>query len=719
MEPRSPTTGSLSQNSQQPLRKRRHQKPRVLLSCTTCRKDKLKCDRRKPCATCVKRHREASCTYGRERPAPANVAGGSIFDDRLRVDDRLRSFDGRLRHLEDKISTRNPPWPELRDAQLPCPTTRRSGSDTISCRVVSNLSPNSTFLYDLSRPINDDTLFTNTTHWLAIMNDATAELGRCNINFGHGIGNKQQRNCQGPALLTGFFKDTIFMEQLGKLPPREAADTLVYRCLNSVEPFLITIHAPTFKQEYLEFWQNPESFPPAWLSLLYGILCCSIWMDHTTDSNVAGLSLPSDFEFYRIQSAAFLAKSDMAIPGKYKVEAAVVYLGMEYVRTDNLKTDVSVLLGLVSRLAIVSGYHRDTQIYNQITTFEAEMRRRAWLTLLVTDCVVAYETGLPRAVPSGLGDAKRPRNLLDEDFDPFTLDLPPARIATGACNRMVYMEKMDAILSMAADIADSAPGLTSQPEKVAKLCEQLNAIRDSIPTVLRIASTGSSITDEKMAIWRSNLEMTYQRTCCVLHRPFLTQEPMDYQTQSFRETCVSAAQRILELENEIFQVYSRKTSNRHRIWFGASRCVSDGLTAAMVICLELVYRREGKGPMNPVASDQLIQLLKSLYMSWKSAPRISFEFDEATKILAVMLRRLGICSQGRNTDEAGSSRQVECCSSDLIPQETCPIHGVEDEDLVSSQNAIYELLSIDTMEDIFDWTLWDHEMHLLDNRSYN
>lgn len=197
MEPRSPTTGSLSQNSQQPLRKRRHQKPRVLLSCTTCRKDKyetalniteislfahdvqlfrLKCDRRKPCATCVKRHREASCTYGRERPAPANVAGGSIFDDRLRVDDRLRSFDGRLRHLEDKISTRNPPWPELRDAQLPCPTTRRSGSDTISCRVVSNLSPNSTFLYDLSRPINDDTLFTNTTHWLAIMNDAVSCL---------------------------------------------------------------------------------------------------------------------------------------------------------------------------------------------------------------------------------------------------------------------------------------------------------------------------------------------------------------------------------------------------------------------------------------------------------------------------------------------------------------------------------------------------------------
>lgn len=199
------------------------------------------------------------------------------------------------------------------------------------------------------------------------------------------------------------------------------------------------------------------------------------------------------------------------------------------------------------------------------------------------------------------------------------------------------------------------------------------------------------------------MEMTYQRTCCVLHRPFLTKRSMDYQTQFFRETCISAAKRILELENEIFQVYSRKTSNRHRIWFGASRCVSDGLTAAMVICLELVYRREGEGSTNPVTSDQLIQLLKSLYTSWKCAPRISFEFDAATKILAVMLRRLGIYSQDRSRDEAGSSRQMDFYTSDVTPLETCPTYDVEDENLASSQNAIYELLSLDTMEDLFDW----------------
>lgn len=123
----------------------------------------------------------------------------------------------------------------------------------------------------------------------------------------------------------------------------------------------------------------------------------------------------------------------------------------------------------------------------------------------------------------------------------------------------------------------------------------------------------------------------------------------------------------------------------------------------MVVCLELVYRREGEGSTSPVTSDRLIQLLESLYTSWKCAPRISFEFDAATKILVVMLRRLGICSQNRGTDEASSSRQIEFYSSDVMPQEPCPTHDVDDEELTSSQNAIYELLSIDTMEDLFDW----------------
>lgn len=137
---------------------------------------RLKCDRRKPCATCVKRHRGASCTYGRERPAPANIAAGSTINDRLLVDDRLRSFDGRLRHLEDKISTRNSSWADLRDAELPCPTTRRSASDTMSCRVGSKPLLDSTSQRDKSPATSNDTLFTNKSHWLAIMNDAVSCL---------------------------------------------------------------------------------------------------------------------------------------------------------------------------------------------------------------------------------------------------------------------------------------------------------------------------------------------------------------------------------------------------------------------------------------------------------------------------------------------------------------------------------------------------------------
>jgi hypothetical protein len=424
-------------------------------------------------------------------------------------------------------------------------------------------------------------------------------------------------------------------------------------------------------------------------------------MDHTTNSNAASLSLPSDFEFFRTQSAAFLAKSDIATPGRYKVEAAVVYLGIEYVRADNLKTDLSVLLGLVSRLAIVAGYHRDAQINSQVTSFEAEMRRRSWLVLLVTDCVVAYETGLPRVIPGGLGDAGCPRNLLDEDFGPFTITLPPARNATKNCNRIIYMLKMESILSMAADIADSAPGLASFPERTAELNERLEAIRDSIPTILRIPFSESSTADEKMAIWRSNLEMTYQRTRCILHRPFLTMHSLDRQTQSLRDTCVTAAQRILELENEIFQIFLLKTQSRHRVWFGASRCVSDGLTAAMVICLELIYRARDAHLSNNVASDRLIQLLQILYASWRCAPKFSPEVDKAARILAVMLRQMGIHHTGQCADEVDSSAHVENINLEVASQATNLT--IDMEGSLSPQNPIYELLSRDSLGDIFDW----------------
>lgn len=135
---------------------------------------RLKCDRRKPCATCVKRHREASCTYGRERPAPTNIAGSSTINDRFLFDDRLRSFDGRLRHLEDKISKKNASWTDLRDSELPCPTTQRSGSDTISCRVGSKPLLDSASQRDISPSTSSATLFTNKSHWLAIMNDAVS-----------------------------------------------------------------------------------------------------------------------------------------------------------------------------------------------------------------------------------------------------------------------------------------------------------------------------------------------------------------------------------------------------------------------------------------------------------------------------------------------------------------------------------------------------------------
>lgn len=438
-------------------------------------------------------------------------------------------------------------------------------------------------------------------------------------------------------------------------------------------------------------------------------------MDHSTNPDAAVSDVPSDFVTYLTQCAAFLALSDFTIPGPYKVDAAALYFAMEYVRVDILKTDLSVLLGLISRQAILAGYHRNPEGHPEISVFDAEMRRRTWLLLAVTDCTIAYETGLPRIITRGVYDAGYPRNLLDEDISPSMTVLPPERSATIECNRITYMIKLEYILSISADIADPIADSSALSDMTDRLNQRLEAIWESVPSVLQFPQTETYMVDGKMSIWRSNLEMTYHRTRCILHRPFLKQRSPDRQTTWRREACVQSAVRILRLEKEVFPILLKRRPNRRRVWFCASRCVSDGLTAAMVLCLELIHRLKDTQSTLLAAeatSNELIDSLRSLEETWSWARAFAPPVERAFKVLTVMLRHMGI-SESANDDiheddssafaqqqrdavgTSSSGDEVSCAEIRSVPN-----GGV---DLAPPQFPIHELMSKDYMEDMFDW----------------
>lgn len=427
----------------------------------------------------------------------------------------------------------------------------------------------------------------------------------------------------------------------------------------------------------------------AWLALLYSILSCAIYIEHTTNLEDTNPELPGMFHVYRTNCAIALAKANFATPGRYKVEAAIMYLGIEYLRSNNLKTGISMLLGVVSRLAIMMGYHREPQLYHpQISCFEAEMRRRAWFLLLSIDSVVAWQTGLPRVIPRKLGDVTLPRNLLDSDFGPDTTVLPPSRPADQDASNTMYISAMEQMLLVVGEVTDMVSGCGMDSDTTQELSLRLEKIKSSLPSIFQLQPREVRRPDDERIIERYCLEITYQRARCILHRRYLTTTRSEPQGE-FRSICVDAARQILALQSELFQGVLAKSHSRHRAWFGLSRSISDCLTATMVICLEVINQSRDGSSSNDHVQTELIELLKSSRTSWKLSPRPSLETIKAAEIIGTMLSLLGASSVDvlppLSGNEKGQGRSAELTEN------------------LTSPNVIHDMLIGDSALEMFDW----------------
>ncbi|RAH84978.1 hypothetical protein BO86DRAFT_396611 [Aspergillus japonicus CBS 114.51] len=521
-------------------------------------------------------------------------------------------------------------------------------------------------------------------------------------------------------LLSGLSQNVSIDELIASLPSRTVADRLVASCLESSEPSLMIIHVPTFQSQCFQFWQSPATVSPAWLALLYGVLACGVWIEHFLDPIMAYSEIPQTFYVLREKSAVALSKSDLTVPGRFKVEAALIYLGVEYLQSNELKTGVSILLGVVSRLAIMMGYHQSAHLcHPPLLAFEAEMRCRAWLLLSVIDNVVASQTGLPRVIYQGLTNSARPRNLLDDDFNSTMSVLPSSQSTTETLSHVVYMLAIDDLYSVANEIADLAAKGPISPDSTARLGQQLDALKNGLPCSLRMRSSIAPTMEYDKLIMQRTLEIVYQRSRCILHRQYLISSESNPSFDAFRGACVDAARCVLEQQCLLFQEALHGPRNRKRVWFGASRSVSDCLTAAMVICLEVINRTNvlSQPSLTCDASTELIHILHRTYFNLKQTPKPPVEITKAAEILATMLGRMGHpLTWNSDSDETRPAADPSNPkTSDSQGQETTPPSG-----LLSSPWLVFDdLVHGDSPFEMFDWAYWDREMRQLNGAFYD
>ena len=83
-------TGNLANGHD--VKKRQIRQHRAKLACKTCRVEKLKCNRRKPCGSCVVRREEASCQYD-------GKSSGDALRGRTSAYDKLDHLEARIQNL--------------------------------------------------------------------------------------------------------------------------------------------------------------------------------------------------------------------------------------------------------------------------------------------------------------------------------------------------------------------------------------------------------------------------------------------------------------------------------------------------------------------------------------------------------------------------------------------------------------------------------------------
>ncbi|KAF5591817.1 transcriptional regulatory [Fusarium pseudoanthophilum] len=600
---------------------------------------RLRCDRQRPCSSCVQRELGLSCTYASDR-----VTGGdAAHQPRVTTQDRIRHLESLVFDLMQQSSA----------------AQGQHGGGTPCSPVGSTRSPVDTAVattpaddYGSMRSTGGGANYVVSSHWAAVL-DGIAEL-KDHFDSEDEAAHSDVLDVESPtAEMTGLqllygpkpaSKDEILASILSLSRP--VVDRLVSRYFNSFEMSPAVLHSVEFLKEYEEFWDDPSAVSPLWLGLLFTIMCLATQFEKfRLDPGVqspAALSMERDLQkmadTYRLRIGQCLVLGNYTKGGPYVLETLMLYIAAELFSSTDAEIDIWILTGNTVQIALHMGYHRDPKHFKGMSSFAAEMRRRVWATLVEMDLGLSAQMGLPRMIKQWQTDTQEPSNLQDSDFDKATVEMPPSRPEaelTPILYRLVKARLMTTVGYIWDFAADVRPYTYIE---VKRMDSKLDEARKSIPDCLRWHSFARCITDSPQNIMQKVvLETLVYRAKIVLHQKFMF-GPLANAADSRRIVLESALklldyQHMLQEESQPFcQLYQER-------WRVSSLVNHDFLLATSILCYYLQNRKcEGMPVSASAPMDESIMVsLRRSYDIWLQSSDTSKEARKVVKALNVVL----------------------------------------------------------------------------------
>lgn len=354
---------------------------------------------------------------------------------------------------------------------------------------------------------------------------------------------------------------------------------------------------------------------------------------------------------YSEWTAQCLVLADYTQPLNYMIETLIFYLQCEMGRIKDAETGIWILSGIVTRLAMRQGMHRDSKPYTALSAFQGEMRRRKWGVIRSTDTMLSFQSGLPSMVKSCDYDTALPSNIWDEEFDENTKVLPPSR----PCNEITQVSYMIANHSLSmvlGRILEQTQSLKMLPyDETMKLDAELRDTRARIPEHFQLLPRNeSNIEASDTLMERYVLDLLYNKSQCILHRRYLSKMKESHRFAYSQRTCIDACVQMLDHQSTLHNECQPGGRLRAITWSPfTTLTMHDYLLAAMIVCLHLYRIAQAEADGHTTSEiyqwalerrEDLLMVIERAVGIWEELRDQSIEAYKASTVLNVMLEKL-------------------------------------------------------------------------------
>ncbi|KAI1417960.1 fungal-specific transcription factor domain-containing protein [Hypoxylon sp. FL1857] len=586
-------------------------RPRPVKSCLECRKRKLRCDRASPCSQCQKAQRQ--CRYAAEGEV-VSLSDGSDAETPERTVKRnraavsqesnqrdassgsnyaavLEEHANRLERLENQLLSRTSSI-----AESSAPAQRPAASSLTIRGLTVKGGLRTRFFGQMSTRVLVN-LFDEAKDFMFARNKSSdiREMFM-NIQKIHKALQDEHRKATAPITVFVDSMTPIQKRMADVLPSRAVCDALLDVYLHGSETIYRVLHIPTFMRQYNQYWEG-QTQPDAFLPQLLSILCVGYRYVG------AGKGQYPDREGIHIPTASSLVRTWLdSLRGKQLVEFSTLQaeiLQLMAQRMINPQNQESwTHLGLIVRMAMTMGFHRDPSEFAQkISPFWAEQRRKLWYTILELDVHMSMQCNLPCCIREGDFTCQPPRNLNDEDIHPGTEQLPPSKPIDQDTDSRVQVFAAST-LSMRFRIVDiiNRTDTLQDYSQVLELGNELERVFEDIRYI--VPPTHSNDMQEVRRRWMTRvvLDMNCRRPLLALYRPFAlsdTDVPQQIVTGYLRSSMI-----LLCYLDEL----DPQSPDYHHIWHMHQLVLKQEiLQAAFSVCYYM--KQSTHGSVSPTSSN--------------------------------------------------------------------------------------------------------------------